>query len=126
MCVGETLEEREAGRAIDIVSQQVDFSLPTLSTAGNTVLAYEPVWAIGTGKTPSSNDIVAMHHAVRTRLTARFGTVDGNKTRILDGGSVKPANAREILALADVDGALVGGASLLARDFDAILDAYRG
>ncbi|MCC6920963.1 MAG: triose-phosphate isomerase [Alphaproteobacteria bacterium] len=125
VCVGETLAEREAGRAIDVVSQQVDFSLPTLSNAGNTVLAYEPVWAIGTGKTPSTDDIVAMHHAVRTRLTARFGAAEGNRMRILYGGSVKPANAREILALADVDGALVGGASLLARDFDAILDAYR-
>ena len=125
VCVGETLEERDAGKAIDIVSQQVDFSLPTLSTAANTVVAYEPVWAIGTGRTPSNDDIATMHAAIRSRLTARFGAEEGARFRILYGGSVKPANAKEILGLPDVNGALVGGASLLARDFDAILDAYR-
>lgn len=125
VCVGETLEERDSGRAVDIVSQQVDFSLPTLSNGANTVVAYEPVWAIGTGRTPSSADIAAMHAAIRGRLTARFGADEGGKFRILYGGSVKPTNAKEILGLPDVDGALVGGASLLARDFDAILDAYR-
>jgi triosephosphate isomerase len=124
VCVGETLEQRGSGRAVDVVSQQVDFSLPALSNAANTVVAYEPVWAIGTGRTPSSAEIAAMHGAIRSRLTARFGA-EGDKVRILYGGSVKPGNAKEILALPDVDGALVGGASLLARDFDAILDAYR-
>jgi triosephosphate isomerase len=124
VCVGETLAERDAGKAIDIVSQQVDFSLPTLSTGASTVVAYEPVWAIGTGRTPSSDDIAVMHAAIRGRLTARFGAA-GKAFRILYGGSVKPSNAKEILGLPDIDGALVGGASLLARDFDAILDAYR-
>ena len=126
ICVGETLEQRDAGRAIDIVSQQVDFSLPTLANAENTVVAYEPVWAIGTGRTPSSDDIAAVHGAIRSRLTARFGAQGGKAFRILYGGSVKPANAVEILGLPDVDGALVGGASLKANDFDAIIDAYRG
>lgn len=125
VCVGETLEERDAGRAIDVVSQSVDFSLPTLSTGANTVVAYEPVWAIGTGRTPSNDDIAAMHAAIRGRLTARFGQSEGKAFRILYGGSVKPTNASEILSLADVDGALVGGASLKAADFDAIIDAYR-
>jgi triosephosphate isomerase len=125
VCVGETLDERDSGRAVDVVSQQVDFSLPTMSVAANTVVAYEPVWAIGTGRTPSSEDIAAMHGAIRGRLNSRFGADECGRFRILYGGSVKPANAREILGLPDVDGALVGGASLLARDFDAILDAYR-
>jgi triosephosphate isomerase len=125
VCVGETLDERDAGRTIDIVSQQVDFSLPTPASAANTVVAYEPVWAIGTGRTPSNNDIAAVHAAIRSRLTARFGAEGGHAFRILYGGSVKPSNASEILALPHVDGALVGGASLKATDFDAIIDAYR-
>lgn len=118
ICVGETLAEREAGKALAVVDAQILGSVPPGSAPDNTVIAYEPVWAIGTGKTPSSADIMEVHAAIRARL--------GNPGfRILYGGSVKPANAREILSLPNVDGALVGGASLKAADFDAILDAYR-
>ena len=126
VCVGETLAERDAGSAIAVVCGQVDASLPPAATPDAVVVAYEPVWAIGTGRTPSSSDIAAMHAAIRERLTARFGAQEGPRFRILYGGSVKPSNAAEILHLANVDGALVGGASLKAADFDAILDAYRG
>ncbi len=118
VCVGETLAEREAGKALSVVDAQVQGSLPSSATAENTVIAYEPVWAIGTGRTPSLADIAEMHAAIRARL-------GDTKFRILYGGSVKPANAVEILGLANVDGALVGGASLKAADFDAIIDAYR-
>ena len=120
VCVGETREEREAGRAIDIVAGQLAGSLPDgLSSGGadaaRLVVAYEPVWAIGTGLTPTTDDITAMHDAIRTRIPSG--------TRILYGGSVNPKNAAEILALDDVDGALVGGASLKADDFWAIVQA---
>lgn len=118
ICVGETLAEREAGKALAIVDGQVQGSLPAGATPENTVIAYEPVWAIGTGKTPTSADIAEVHAGIRTRL-------GDTAYRILYGGSVKPANAKEILSLANVDGALVGGASLKAVDFDAIVDAYR-
>lgn len=118
ICVGETLAEREAGKALSVVDGQVVGSLPAGATPENTVIAYEPVWAIGTGKTPSLADIAEMHAAIRTRLGSPA-------FRILYGGSVKPSNAQDILGLANVDGALVGGASLKAADFDAILDAYR-
>ena len=121
VCVGETLEEREAGRAIDIVSQQCDFSLPTLATAGNTVLAYEPVWAIGTGRTPTLDQIAEVHALMRERLTARFA--DGGDMALLYGGSVKPGNAAAIFAIPHVNGALVGGASLKAADFGPIVAA---
>ena len=125
VCVGETLAERDAGSAIAVVCGQVDASLPAAATPASVVVAYEPVWAIGTGRTPSSDDIAAMHAAIRARLAARFGAGEGARFRILYGGSVKPSNAAEILGLPNVDGALVGGASLKAADFDAILDAYR-
>ena len=118
ICVGETLDEREAGKALAVVDAQVQGSLPDGATPQNTVIAYEPVWAIGTGKTPTLADIAEIHAGIRARLGAPG-------YRILYGGSVKPGNAREILALPNVDGALVGGASLKADDFDAILDAYR-
>ncbi len=118
ICVGETLDEREAGLALSVVDAQVRGSLPEGATAQNTVVAYEPVWAIGTGRTPSLADIAEVHAAIRARL-------GGPAWRILYGGSVKPGNAKEILGLANVDGALVGGASLKAVDFDAIIDAYR-
>jgi len=118
VCVGETLDEREAGKALAVVDAQVQGSLPAGATPENTVIAYEPVWAIGTGKTPSLDDIAEMHAAIRARLGSPG-------FRILYGGSVKPANAAQILGLANVDGALVGGASLKAADFDAIIDAYR-
>jgi len=118
VCVGETLDEREAGKALAVVDAQVQGSLPAGAAPENTVIAYEPVWAIGTGKTPSLDDIAEMHAAIRARLGSPG-------FRILYGGSVKPANAAQILGLANVDGALVGGASLKAADFDAIIDAYR-
>ena len=126
VCVGETLEQRDAGEAIEVVSRSVDQSLPAESTGARVVVAYEPVWAIGTGRTPSNDDIAAVHAAIRARLVSRFGEAEGKSFRIFYGGSVKPSNAREILGLADVNGALVGGASLKAADFDAIIDAYRG
>lgn len=123
VCVGETREEREAGREIEIVSRQLRGSLPP-DGAPNTVVAYEPVWAIGTGLTPTPADVAAMHKAIRALLADIYGN-QGARIRILYGGSVKPANARELLNLDNVDGALVGGASLKATDFLAIAAAYR-
>lgn len=124
ICVGETLEEREAGRAVEVVTGQIDGSVPDGATAETTVIAYEPVWAIGTGKTPTVADIAEMHGAIRARLGDSFGAAAGAGMRILYGGSVKPENARLILGTADVDGALVGGASLKADDFLAIATVY--
>lgn len=115
VCVGETEDERDAGQAVAVVERQLAGSLPLGSGSGSLVVAYEPVWAIGTGRTPSTDDIVAMHSAIRATV--------GNEVRILYGGSVKPSNAAEILALPDVDGALVGGASLTAADFVPIIEA---
>jgi triosephosphate isomerase len=123
LCVGESDAVREAGRAVETVSAQLDASLPgTIPTAGNFSVAYEPIWAIGTGKVPSIADIGEMHAALRERLGAAFGEA-GNSVRILYGGSVKPSNAAEIFAVTDVDGALVGGASLKAADFLPIVEA---
>ena len=122
ICVGETLEEREANRAEEVVSAQIDASVPGNATAANTVIAYEPVWAIGTGKSATADDIAAMHAMIRSRLKTRFGS-DGDGMRVLYGGSVKPGNAAEILAIENVDGALVGGASLKAEDFLGIIKA---
>jgi len=121
VCVGETLAERDAGRALDIVSGQLAGSVPDAATAAATVIAYEPVWAIGTGRTPTNDDIAAMHARIRADLTARFA--DAAAFRILYGGSVKPSNAKEILGTENVDGALVGGASLKAADFWPIVEA---
>ncbi|TCK28453.1 triosephosphate isomerase [Ancylobacter aquaticus] len=123
VCVGETRAEREAGQALDIVRGQLEGSIPDGATAGDLVVAYEPVWAIGTGLTPTNEDIAEMHTALRAALKARFGEA-GEGFRLLYGGSVKPDNATEILAVADVDGALVGGASLKAESFIAIARAY--
>lgn len=122
ICVGETREEREAGNAIEIVESQLQGSIPDGATAENTVVAYEPVWAIGTGLTPTVDDIADMHDAIRASLAARFGG-EGNAMRVLYGGSVKPGNAAEVLAPTNVDGALVGGASLSASDFMGIAEA---
>jgi triosephosphate isomerase (TIM) len=124
VCVGETRPEREAGRALDVVGAQLDGSLPDGATAANLVVAYEPVWAIGTGLTPTPADVGEMHGFIRQRLTARFGT-EGEGIRILYGGSVKASNAAELMAVANVDGALVGGASLKADEFLAIAGVYR-
>jgi triosephosphate isomerase len=123
LCVGETRAEREGGRAIAVVSGQLQGSLPAKATPADLVVAYEPVWAIGTGLTPTAADVADMHGAIRALLTDVYGDA-GAKTRILYGGSVKPSNARELLGLANVDGALVGGASLKATDFLAIAATY--
>jgi len=122
VCVGETLADREAGRTLDVVGQQVAGSLPESATAANTVVAYEPVWAIGTGKVPTLDEIGEVHDDIRKALIGRFGD-DANKMRLLYGGSVKPSNAAEIFAVSNVDGALVGGASLKATDFGGIIEA---
>jgi len=115
LCVGETRAEREAGREVAVVSTQLAGSLPDGATADKLVVAYEPVWAIGTGLTPTLDDIAAMHAMIRGKAP--------DDTRILYGGSMNPGNAREILSLADVDGGLIGGASLKADDFWAIAEA---
>jgi triosephosphate isomerase (TIM) len=120
ICVGETRIEREAGRASAVVRRQVKNSIPADADPARLVVAYEPVWAIGTGLTPTPTDIAEIHALIRSDLVKRFGKLAGQGVRILYGGSVKPGNAAELLAIADVDGALVGGASLIAADFIAI------
>ncbi|MDF2231566.1 triose-phosphate isomerase [Albimonas sp. CAU 1670] len=122
VCVGETEAQRDAGEALSVVGGQLAGSLPDGATAANTVIAYEPVWAIGTGRTPSNDDIAEMHSHMRARLKERFGA-EADGMRLLYGGSVKPGNAAEIFGLADVDGGLVGGASLKAADFAGIVAA---
>ena len=122
LCVGESLAHREAGAAVATVSAQLDASLPRKNAGGGLAVAYEPIWAIGTGLTPSTADIAEMHSALRGRLVAAYGEA-GRAVRILYGGSVKGSNAAEIFAVADVDGALVGGASLTADDFLPIVTA---
>ncbi len=123
VCVGETLAEREAGQQAAVVIRQLRRSLPPETTSETVVIAYEPVWAIGTGLTPTSGDIAVVHNGIRALLT-EIGGPSSAKTRILYGGSVKPTNCREILTLNNVDGALIGGASLKAADFLAIAAAY--
>lgn len=125
VCIGETQGERAAGATLNVVSRQLKNSLPDGTTAANTVIAYEPVWAIGTGLTPTSSDIEAVHVAIRRDLSESVGE-EGAKMRILYGGSVKPDNAAALIAIPNVNGALVGGASLKARDFLAIVRAYEG
>ncbi len=117
ICIGETESERDAGQAYDICKTQLAGSVPAGATVANTAIAYEPVWAIGTGKTPTNAEIAQMHAHIKACLAAPL--------RILYGGSVKPSNAKEILALTDVGGALVGGASLKAPDFLTIVEASR-
>ncbi len=123
VCVGETRTEREAGQATAVVARQVLGSMPPAGAPETVVVAYEPVWAIGTGLTPTPADVAEMHKAVRGLLGEIYGAA-GAKIRILYGGSVKPANAKELLGIDNVDGALVGGASLKATDFLAIASAY--
>ncbi|ADZ70611.1 triose-phosphate isomerase [Polymorphum gilvum] len=124
VCVGETEAQRRAGETLAVVGAQVAGSVPDGARAATCVVAYEPVWAIGTGLTPTAADVAEVHGAIRAALTARFGA-EGAAMRLLYGGSVKPANAAELMAVADVNGALVGGASLKAADFLGILAAYR-
>ena len=124
ICIGETLEERKAGRTLDIVTGQLDRSMPPAATGDNTIFAYEPVWAIGTGLTPGPDQVAEVHGAIRSKMRQRLGEAQGNAVAILYGGSVKPDNAEALMAVANVDGALVGGASLKAADFMGILRAY--
>lgn len=119
VCIGETRAQRDAGQTLDVCGRQLKGSLPDGATSANLVVAYEPVWAIGTGLTPTITDVEEVHRFIRTQLTERF-KAEGGKMRILYGGSVKPSNAKELMAVANVNGALVGGASLKASDFLAI------
>ena len=123
VCIGETLAEREAGRTLEVVGGQLQGSVPDGASPVRLVVAYEPVWAIGTGKVPTLDEIGAVHGFIRARLPERFGEGVVRGVRLLYGGSVKPGNAAEIFGVADVDGALVGGASLKAADFGGILAA---
>lgn len=118
VCVGETESQRDAGHTLDIVGAQIAGSVPDGLDGSTLVVAYEPVWAIGTGRTPTVDDVAAVHAHIRQALAAK--TADSAGVRVLYGGSVKPSNAAELLAVANVDGALVGGASLKAADFLAI------
>ncbi len=124
ICVGETQGERDNGLALKVVGRQIAGSLPDAATAENTVIAYEPVWAIGTGLTPTPADVAEVHTSIRRKLTEVAGT-QGQGMRILYGGSVKASNAGELMAVPEVNGALVGGASLKADDFCGIIAAYR-
>lgn len=121
ICLGETEADRDAGRTLDVIAAQLAGSVPEGAAAATTVLAYEPVWAIGTGRTPTAAQIAEVHARLRADLSARFA--DGAQMTLLYGGSVKGSNAAEIFAIADVDGALVGGASLTAQDFVPIITA---
>jgi triosephosphate isomerase len=122
ICVGETEAERDSGRAESVVATQLAGSIPDAAGQHDVIVAYEPVWAIGTGRTPSNEDISQMHNSIRRQLVDRFGD-KGLGIHILYGGSLKPQNAREILAIENVNGGLVGGASLLAKDFATIISA---
>lgn len=123
ICVGETEAERDAGTAESVVAAQLAASIPDAAELHEVIVAYEPIWAIGTGRTPMLEEIGQMHDAIRARLVERFGAATGETIRILYGGSLKPQNAREILAVPNVNGGLVGGASLLAKDFYTIISA---
>ena len=123
ICIGETEAERDAGRTIDVCRTQIQGSVPETATAGNTVIAYEPVWAIGTGRTPTAKDVEDVHAAIRAEIAAKLDQKEADGMRLLYGGSVNPSNAVELMALPDVDGALVGGASLKVADFWAIIEA---
>ncbi len=124
VCLGETAAERSLGKTIKIVGQQLKASLPEGADHKNCVIAYEPVWAIGTGKTPTAADIAKVHGYIRKRLIALLGDETGMKIKILYGGSVKASNAKELMGISNVNGALVGGASLKAKDFLGIIAAY--
>jgi triosephosphate isomerase len=125
VCIGETAGERRAGLTLQVVGRQLAGSLPDNATAADTVVAYEPVWAIGTGLTASTQDVAEVHAHLRAELASRLGEA-GRSMRILYGGSVKSDNARALLAVPNVNGALVGGASLKASDFLAIVAGCNG
>ena len=120
VCVGETEEQRDAGNTMGVVAGQIAGSLPESASASNLVVAYEPVWAIGTGRTPDSAEVQEVHAIIRQKISELIGESDAAQVRLLYGGSVKPRNANELMSLADVDGALVGGACLNPDDFWAI------
>lgn len=124
VCIGETLEERKNNKVLDVLTRQLESSLPDNATAENVIIAYEPIWAIGTGNTATASDVAEVHNFIRDKMRSRFGD-EGNKMRLLYGGSVKPSNAFELLRIDDVNGALIGGASLKAIDFLTICDVYR-
>ena len=124
VCIGETRAEREAGHTLSVLGGQLDTSLPDGVSAARLVVAYEPVWAIGTGLTPTIADVAQAHEFIRKRIVERHGAA-ARAVRVLYGGSVKPSNAKELMTVANVDGALVGGASLKAEDFLGIADANR-
>lgn len=126
ICIGETGQERQDGKTLEVVGRQLRGSLPNGAGASNTVIAYEPVWAIGSGLTPTPADVAELHGFIRGELGRLLGEGEARGLRILYGGSVKPSNASELLFVPDVDGALVGGASLKAADFYAILSVYAG
>jgi triosephosphate isomerase len=121
ICLGETEAERQDGRTIDVVTAQFKGSLPDGASAGNTVIAYEPVWAIGSGRVPTNDEVAAVH--AQLRLLAANSIGNGDAVRILYGGSVKPSNAKELMGIPDVNGALVGGASLKFEDFKGIIQS---
>jgi triosephosphate isomerase (TIM) len=123
ICIGESGDDREADKTLDIIADQLAGSVPDNITGENTVIAYEPIWAIGTGKIPSLDQIIEVHDFIRARLIERFGPETADAIRLLYGGSVKPGNAAEIFTAENVDGALVGGASLKAADFTPIIKA---
>ncbi|GAA5104034.1 triose-phosphate isomerase [Bartonella jaculi] len=124
VCIGETLEERKSNTVLDVLTRQLEGSLPNGATAENIIIAYEPVWAIGTGHTATVGDIARVHAFIRDKMRSRFGD-EGDRMRLLYGGSVKPSNAFELLRINHVNGALIGGASLKAVDFLTICDVYR-
>jgi triosephosphate isomerase len=124
VCIGETRAERDGGQTLDVLRRQIDGSLPDGSTGANLIVAYEPVWAIGTGLTPTAKDVAEAHQFIRTRIAERHGAAS-EAIRILYGGSVKPSNAKELMGVPNVDGALVGGASLKSEDFLGIAAVYR-
>jgi triosephosphate isomerase len=126
ICIGETEQERRDGATLEVVRRQLQGSLPEASRAANTIIAYEPVWAIGSGLTPTPADVAEVHGFIRGQLAQLLGERESAFFRILYGGSVKPANASELLFVPDVNGALVGGASLKAADFYAIASVYSG
>ncbi|MEO1724143.1 MAG: triose-phosphate isomerase, partial [Pseudomonadota bacterium] len=123
LCIGVTEAERDAGRTLEVVTTQLEGSLSDGGEATRLVVAYEPVWAIGTGRTPTTAEIAEVHDHLRAKLAGLIGEAEASLTRLLYGGSVKPANAAEIFALENVDGGLVGGASLKAQDFLGIIEA---